>query len=98
VPNAVAGRDAAYSVFVLGPAAPGLEELVPAAGQQVLDALAPWQTSGRLFNFLGKSENGPAHVAAAYPPAVAARLQELTDRYDPHSLFTHGHALKGAQR
>ncbi|MDQ1697071.1 MAG: hypothetical protein QOJ03_2424 [Frankiaceae bacterium] len=94
IPNAVAGRDGAFSLFVLGPAVPGLEQAVPAAGQRVIDALAPWHTAGRLFNFLGTTDKGPASVAAAYRPEDAARLQELKDRFDPHGLFRHGHALR----
>src|SRR3954447_12572335 len=93
VPNAVAGRDAAFFVFVLGPAAPGLTEAVKAAGTRVLDALAPWHTSGRLYNFLGTTDAGPAAAAAAYKPEDAARLLELKDRFDPHGMFRHGHAL-----
>ncbi|MBV9292833.1 MAG: FAD-binding oxidoreductase [Frankiales bacterium] len=93
VPNAVAGRNAAFSLFVLGPMAPGLELAVPAAGSSVIDALAPWHTSGRLVNFLGTTDRGPAAVAAAYEPETAARLLALKDRFDPQGLFRHGHAL-----
>jgi FAD/FMN-containing dehydrogenase len=94
VPNAVPGRDGAFSLFVLGPSAPGLTEVVETVGRGVIDALAPWQTSGRLFNFLGPADKGTAAVASAYRPEVAARLQELKDRFDPHGLFRHGHALQ----
>ena len=97
VPNAVAGRDGAFSLFVLGPAAPGLTPVVKAAAARVIDALAPWQTSGRLFNFLGTEDAGPAAVAAAYRPGDAARLLELKDRFDPHGIFRHGHALRSRQ-
>ena len=93
IPNAVAGRDAAFSLFLVGPMVPGLEQAVPAAGQRVIGALATWHTTGRLVNFLSTVDAGPAHVAAAYPPEVAARLQDLKDRFDPHGLFRHGHAL-----
>jgi FAD/FMN-containing dehydrogenase len=94
VPNAVAGRDGAFSLFVLAPWAPGLETAVPAAGGSVIDALRPWHTSGRLVNFLGTTDTGPAAAAAAYRPDDVARLLELKDRFDPHGLFRHGHALK----
>ena len=96
VANAVSGRDAAFSLFVLGPGMPGVVDAVQAAGARVIQALAPWHTSGRLFNFLGTTDKGPAAVASVYPPEVAARLLELKDRFDPHNLFRHGHALKGA--
>jgi hypothetical protein len=92
VPNAVAGRDAAFSVFVLGPAAPGLEEAVPAAGARVVSALAPYDAGSRFLNFLADTGD-PETVAAAWSPDVAARLIALKRRYDPHGLFTSGPAL-----
>jgi FAD/FMN-containing dehydrogenase len=94
VPNAVAGRDGAFSLFVLGPAVPGVQHAVEAAARGVIDALEPWHASGRLFNFLGPTDDGSAAVSAAYRPEDAARLQELKDRFDPHGLFRHGHALR----
>jgi FAD/FMN-containing dehydrogenase len=94
VPNAVAGRDGAFSLFVLGPDVPGLTPVVQGAAARVIEALAPWHTSGRLVNFLGATDDGPAAVAAAYRPTDAARLQELKDRFDPHGLFRHGHTLR----
>jgi FAD/FMN-containing dehydrogenase len=92
VPNAVAGRGAAFSVFVLGPAVPGLEEAVPAAASAVTRALSPYDAGTRLVNFLGHT-SGPAEVAAAWSPDDAARLVALKHRYDPHGLFTFGPAL-----
>ena len=92
VPNAVAGRDAAFSVLVLGPAVPGLEEAVPAAAGAVKRVLAPYDAGTRLVNFLGDTA-GPEEVAAAWSPDAAARLIALKHRYDPHALFTSGHAL-----
>lgn len=92
VPNAVAGRDAAFSVFVLGPAVPGLEEAVPAAAAAVTGALAPYDAGTRLVNFLGHTSD-PADVAAAWSTDDATRLIALKHRYDPHALFTAGHAL-----
>lgn len=92
VPNAVAGRDAGWSVFVLGPAVPGLTEIVSAVGRGVLAALAPWAAQGCLVNFLG-DVSGPGEVRAAYPPAVAERLLEVKNRFDPDRVFGFGHAL-----
>jgi FAD/FMN-containing dehydrogenase len=93
IPNAVAGREGAFSLFILGPGALEIEPVVAAAGGRVIDALRPWHTGGRLYNFLGTTDVGPAAVAKAYPHEVAARMQELKDRFDPHGLFRHGHAL-----
>ena len=95
VPNAVSGRNGAFSLFVLGPGVPPVVGAVQAAGARVIDALAPWQTSGKLFNFLGTTDAGPAVVASVYPAETTARLLELKDRFDPRNIFRHGHALKG---
>lgn len=94
VPNAVAGRNGAFSLFVLGPMVPGLETVVPAVCDSVVEALAPWHTTGQLVNFLGGSEKSSAAVAAAYAPEAYVRLQELKDTFDPHGVFRHGHALR----
>src|SRR4051794_751044 len=95
VPNSVAGRNGAFSLFVLGPGVPGVVEAVQAAGARVIEALAPWHTTGRLFNFLGTTDDDSAAVTSAFTADAAVRLLELKDRFDPHNIFRHGHALKG---
>ncbi|RFU21399.1 FAD-binding oxidoreductase [Geodermatophilus marinus] len=95
VPSAVAGRDAAFSVLVLGPAVPELAEVLPQVGRGVLAALAPWAAPGCMVNFLGEV-SGPAEVAAAYPPAVAERLLAVKAAVDPTGVFSHGYALDPA--
>jgi FAD/FMN-containing dehydrogenase len=92
VPNAVAGRDAAWELFVLGPAVPELAQVLPALGRGVLQALAPWKSAGSLLNHLG-DVTGPEEVAAAYGPGVADRLRAVKKAVDPEGLFTFGHAL-----
>jgi hypothetical protein len=79
--------------MALGPVIPGLEPVVKGAIGRVVDALAPWHAPQRLINFVGH-ETDPAAVAAAYPPAVAARLKELKGRFDPQNLFSYGAALR----
>ena len=92
VPNAVSGRDAAWSLMVVAPMVPELAEVVPLVGRSVLAALAPWAAPGCLVNFLGDVA-GPADVLAAYAPATAERLLEVKRRVDPAGVFSHGHAL-----
>ena len=92
VPNAVAGRDAAWELFVLGPGFPELAEIVPAVGTGVLAALTPWRAAGSLLNHLGDVA-GPEEVAAAYPPAVVERLRAVKSAVDPTGLFPFGHAI-----
>lgn len=92
VPNAVAGRDAAYAVMVIGPMVPELAGVLPHVGRGVLAALAPWAAPGCLVNFLG-DVSGADEVGAAYPPAVLERLQAVKDAVDPAGVFSFGYAL-----
>jgi hypothetical protein len=92
VPNAVSGREGAYSLFVLGPVAPGLEEVVPAVGGSVFESVLPWLTGTAQLNFLGDALTGDA-VGTAWTPEVHQRLMEVKERYDPDNLFCYGHAL-----
>ncbi len=91
-PNSVAGRDGAWSVFVVGPAVPELAQVVPAIGKGILRALEPWKAEGCLVNFLG-DVTGPDEVAAAYPAGVAERLREIKRTADPAGVFSYGHAF-----
>jgi hypothetical protein len=92
VPNAVAGRDGAYGVLVLGPGLPELAQVVPAVGKGVLGALQPWAAPGCMVNFLGEV-SGPEEVAAAYPAGVLERLREVKATVDPAGVFSFGHAF-----
>lgn len=95
-PNAVAGRDGAFSLMVLGlgPTAPGIAGVVVATGGAVFDALAPWLTGTSLLNFLGNAKT-PEKVATAWSPGVHGRLLAVKRRVDPHNVFRMGHALSG---
>lgn len=92
VPNAVPGRNGAFSMLVLGPLVPELAEVVPAVGRAVLGALAPWKAAGTPVNFLG-DVTGPEEVAAAYPPGVYERLAQVKAAVDPGRVFSFGHAI-----
>ncbi|MGY1605343.1 FAD-binding oxidoreductase [Geodermatophilus sp. SYSU D00815] len=91
-PNAVAGREGAFQVLVIGPAVPELAAVVPALGRGLLAALEPWRAPGCVVNFLGEV-SGPAEVAAAYPAGVAERLQAIKQAVDPDRVFSFGYAL-----
>ncbi|UOY00353.1 FAD-binding oxidoreductase [Blastococcus sp. PRF04-17] len=92
VPNAVAGREGAYSVLVLGPAVPELADVVPAVGKGVLGALMPWAAPGVLTNFLG-DVTGPAEVLNAYPADAQRRLMDVKRAVDQAGVFSFGHAI-----
>ena len=91
VPNAVAGRDAAFSLFAIGPMAGPLTEVVPAVTQSVVDALEPWASRGGLLNFQGVAD--PARVSSLWSDADRARLLAVKQRVDPAGIFSTGQAL-----
>ncbi len=84
VPNAVTGRDAAFSVFALGVIADRPVEHVAAATAAVVEAVRPWSCRG-LVNLLGPA--GPARVGQLWADADRARLLRIRDRYDPTGVF-----------
>ncbi|GAA2549382.1 FAD-binding oxidoreductase [Pseudonocardia hydrocarbonoxydans] len=91
VPDAVAGRGAAFTLFALGPMAGPLAETMPAITQSVVDRMAPWAARGALLNFLGAA--GPDRVARLWDDTDRARLLAVKERLDPTGVFRHGHAL-----
>ena len=92
VPNAVAGREGAYTLFTLGVARPGVDTGAASAGAAVHERLRPWLIGTCLLNWLGDSHT-PAQVAAAWQPEVHGRLMTVKRSVDPHNLFRYGHAL-----
>lgn len=94
IPNAVSGREGAYSLLTLGVLAPGIAEAVQAEGEGVHEALAPWSTGTAPVNWLGPSAT-PAEIAAAWRPEVFQRLLAIKERVDPANMFRFGHAIVG---
>jgi hypothetical protein len=90
--NAVAGRDAAYSLNAVGLLAPDTIESGPAAVDAVIDAARPWSTGGTLVNLHGRPGN-ETDRARAWDPPTYRRLAELARRLDPEGLFRHEHAI-----
>jgi FAD/FMN-containing dehydrogenase len=89
VPNAVAGRDAACSLYVLGllpdpppGSAPTPDTEVAAAVGRVVDALAPWSMGGALPNFTGAEPPG-----ALWSARDRAQLRILRRAVDPDGMF-----------
>lgn len=91
VPNAVVGRDAAFSCWVLGPMSPPVAGIVPGVVDGVVAALAPWSTGRSLLNFAGPVTG--EQVAALWDDADRRRLLAVKRRVDPAGLFAHGHAV-----
>jgi hypothetical protein len=91
-PNAVAGRDAAFTFWCLGPMFPGLDAIVPGIGHATLAAMKPWAANGSLLNFLG-DRTSREQVAECWAPDVYARLMSIKQAVDPTNVFRFGHAL-----
>ena len=88
IPNAVGGRDAAYTTFVGALAPPAGPSDVEARLQDVLDALAPWATGGSLLNFAGPRDAvSAALLRTAYGASTYERLVSLRRRLDPHGVL-----------
>ncbi|GAA4539996.1 FAD-binding oxidoreductase [Pseudonocardia xishanensis] len=85
VPNAVSGRDVAFSVFTVGVLAGPEPQLVPAAAAALVDALRPWAAEGGLVNLLGQAS--PSRVGALWSPADRERLLDIACRVDPEGTF-----------
>jgi FAD/FMN-containing dehydrogenase len=92
VPNAVAGREGAFSLLALGVLLPGLEEVVKAAGIGLIAALAPWTTGTSIVNWLSSTASRE-DVARAWRPEVYERLVAIKQQVDPDRVFRFGHAL-----
>jgi len=90
-PNAVAGRDAAFEVFAVGPMAGPLVEVVPALTQAVVDGVAAWSTGGSLLNHLGAAN--AERVRRIWPEPVRERLLAIKRQVDPADVFGSGHAI-----
>lgn len=91
-PNAVAGRDTAFSLMTIGPAVPALREAVPAAARAVHDALAPWRSRTTVTNWLGDLTDRET-VCASWSFDQQARLRATKTLYDPWDMFSHGHSV-----
>lgn len=83
VPNAVTGRDAAWSLIAISDPDPAHR----AARDDLLAALAPWSTGTTYLNFNGVEDTTPAAARRSYTPAAHSRLRELKSLHDPRNLF-----------
>ncbi len=93
VPNAVGGRDAAFSLYSGSVIEPGRLDESRRAHDELHAAMRPWSTGRAFPNFLGIDDTTPDRVRAAYDPADFDRLTELKARYDPENLFRINHNI-----
>jgi FAD/FMN-containing dehydrogenase len=88
VPNAVAGRDGAYSLSVVAPAPPPMMAAAHAATARVVDALEPWSTGTSLVNFAGHA--GEPAQSGAWTADALERLRRVKAAVDPRNVFGGG--------
>ena len=94
LPNAVAGREGAFSLGVVAPAPPPMMAAAHAATGQVIDALEPWSMETSLVNFAG--HGGEAAVRRAWTPDVLERLRQVKATVDPRNVFGGALAISAA--
>ncbi|MFF5791005.1 FAD-binding oxidoreductase [Paeniglutamicibacter sp. NPDC012692] len=90
--NAVGGRDAAFSMLVVGPYPPPLMGAVEAAGNAVLEAMKPWAHGGSQINFQGFAGT-PEAVRKAWAEPTVERLRALKTAWDPECRFSFGYSM-----
>jgi hypothetical protein len=85
--SAVGGRDAEYSLGLIGTNPAYFESVVPAAGERVRDAVGAYISPETNVNFLGTLRS-KEHLASAWSRETFARLAEVRKRYDPDGVFS----------
>ncbi|BDZ47136.1 FAD-binding oxidoreductase [Naasia aerilata] len=86
-PNAVSGRGAAYSLFLLGAPVPELlDTVIPEVIHGVFGRLEQWRAEELLINFVGRA-NGPDALDRVWKPEIAERLDAVRRAADPEGLF-----------
>ena len=92
VANAVGGRDAAFSVVVVGPYPPPLRKAVDAAVSSVLSAVQPWSTGRTQINFQGFATANDA-IRRAWPDSIWERLATVKETWDPDGRFRFAYSV-----
>ena len=92
IPSAFCRRDAAFSLFTVGLAVPGLGDAVAAHAAALRAALLPWTGPGALPNFAPAVD--ASRFRRVYTPEVLARLRELSSTYDPAGVLVAGRGLR----
>ncbi|PVZ05889.1 FAD-binding oxidoreductase [Actinomycetospora cinnamomea] len=82
--DAVAGRDAGFTLYALAPMFPPVAAIAPAATRAVVDALRP-RVDGGLPNFQGLASGG--RLGALWDAETLAWLTSVREQYDPAGMF-----------
>jgi FAD binding domain len=88
--SAVGGRQAKYSLSVIGAPDPHLfESVLPGIATGLFGALRPWIATESNVNFVAPFADRAAYEAA-WPVGTFAKLMRLRNEYDPLGLFAYG--------
>ncbi len=92
--GAIGGLEAGFALFAVGlPMAPGHAEAIAASLAGIREAVRPWTTERRYFNFTDTVVDG----ATLYAPPAHRRLADLRARLDPDGLFRPNHPIDPAR-
>ncbi|WP_026910926.1 FAD-binding oxidoreductase [Patulibacter minatonensis] len=91
--SAFCHRGAAFTLSVIGVLAPEIAAIVPGHAAEVVAALDPWSTGGRLPNFTATAD--PALLARCYDESTLAWLGTLAERHDPAGVLKVGQVVRG---
>jgi FAD/FMN-containing dehydrogenase len=82
--------DGRFALFGIGcPMVPGDEALIDGALEQLMTAMASWDTGRVYLNF----EERGGSARRGFDPATYRRLTELRDQFDPERRFVSSHAI-----
>lgn len=96
VPNAVAGRDAAFLLFSVSVLDPDRIAEIRGSHDTLHRRMHPWSTGGVFLNFLGIHDTGVESVRSAYRTADYERLTAVKAAHDPGNLFRINHNIPPA--
>ncbi|QJU54791.1 FAD-binding oxidoreductase [Herbiconiux sp. KACC 21604] len=87
--SAVGGRDAGYTMVMIGAPDPGLfDTVLPRVADGITELLRPWISASTNINFAGDL-SVPGAYEAAWPADVFGRLAEVRRSYDPAGVFPY---------
>jgi FAD/FMN-containing dehydrogenase len=97
LPNAVAGRDAAFQVFCGGVGGPLEAPFIYASIDEIFRGLKPWKADGGTLNYLFGRESTPESVRDIFGKDIHDRLGQIKRAYDPENLFRLSHNIAPIQ-
>jgi hypothetical protein len=91
--GALSHLEAEYVFCGIGlPMSPEMGEAINRQLDTVCEALEPWSTGSRYFNFADR----PTDLEAIFAPETLARLRDVKRRYDPDGLISANHNISPA--